>query len=542
MQLRPFATLIGLSILGSANGSPVVYGNASTPAITPTPTPTSSSDGGYASGSPTLCYNTDFVGVILDAYSGLSTDPGLQCQCLTQISNWLSTTNPGTHTLTRSIAIGVTTTTETTDGITTTITTEAVTVGTYTLTENAAPSDVVTSFVSDDITYVSPSVYIGFSSLYAYDYCGTVGQPYTNTTIAFDQDELSTVQYVEQTLTYNTTANVGTGTSTVWSTFPTTSTYYSSTTPAPLNFEVLGQNCSTISGYTYVPGNPSAEHVFGSVDPCHPVIVVPSRIKRLQPSWNTCDGNAIGGFYDPPYPLTSVSGLLPPTTTTSQPTSTQPAAPGSTATSIPQQTSTTPFLDQEPTTTASVGNPGTRTSPASETSISTATGSGSGSGSESSSGSGSTDSGSGSGSTGSGSSSGSGSNSGSDSGSDSGSGSGNTGSGSSSGSSSDSDSGSGSGSGSGSSSDSGSTGSGSDSRGGSTNTAVGSSGTGTGTGTGSGSGSGSGSSGSDSGETDGTSTISSSPGSPLATGAASRPSLMLHTSGLIALVSFLFYR
>jgi hypothetical protein len=119
------------------------------------------------------------------------------------------------------------------------------------------PSEPFLTFVS-----VSPSVYIGFSSLYAYDYCGTVGQPLTNTTIAFDQNELSTVQYVLQSYTTNVTTNIGSGTTTIWSTYSTTSTYYSSTTPAPLNYEVLGQNCSTISGYTYVPGNPSAAAVY----------------------------------------------------------------------------------------------------------------------------------------------------------------------------------------------------------------------------------------------------------------------------------------
>lgn len=161
---------------------------------------------------------------------------------------------------------------------------------------------------------VSPSVYIGFSSLYAYDYCGTVGQPLINTTVAFDQDELSTIQYVVQYTTMNETTNIGTGTSTVWSTYSTTSSYYTSTTPAPLNYEVLGQNCSTISGYTYVPGNPSAALIYScnflhscynhavtdrcyiAMDPCHPIIVVPDRIKSLQPAWNSCGSDAVGGY------------------------------------------------------------------------------------------------------------------------------------------------------------------------------------------------------------------------------------------------------
>jgi hypothetical protein len=120
----------------------VAYGNASTPAITPAPTTSRSILSGIiTSGSPTACYNTDFVGVILGAYSGLSTDQALLCQCLTQLSDWLSTTDPGTHTLTRSIPDGVTTVTETTGGVTTTLTTEIVYVETVTVTENNAGAD-----------------------------------------------------------------------------------------------------------------------------------------------------------------------------------------------------------------------------------------------------------------------------------------------------------------------------------------------------------------------------------------------------------------
>lgn len=120
----------------------MAYGNASTPAITPAPTTSRSALSGIVtSGSPTACYNTDFVGVILGAYSKLSTDQALLCQCLTQLSDWLSTTDQGTHTLTRSIPDGPTTVTETTDGVTTTLTTEAVYIETVTVTENNVGAD-----------------------------------------------------------------------------------------------------------------------------------------------------------------------------------------------------------------------------------------------------------------------------------------------------------------------------------------------------------------------------------------------------------------
>jgi hypothetical protein len=76
--------------------------------------------------------------------------------------------------------------------------------------------------------------------------------------MSFHPDELSTVQVVptaSQTVTYYTTSlSTGTGSTTDIATYY----YYTTTTPAALNYEVLGQNCSTISGYTYVPGNPTA--------------------------------------------------------------------------------------------------------------------------------------------------------------------------------------------------------------------------------------------------------------------------------------------
>jgi hypothetical protein len=118
----------------------------------------------------------------------------------------------------------------------------------------------VLSDKSNHFSSVSPSVYIGFSSLYAYDYCGTVGESFTNTTIAFDQSELSTIQFVPTTSILTLSEPVGNS----WTTYISTESYYTSTTPALLNYEVLGQNCSTIAGYTYVPGNPTAGHYFSS--------------------------------------------------------------------------------------------------------------------------------------------------------------------------------------------------------------------------------------------------------------------------------------
>lgn len=60
---------------------------------------------------------------------------------MTQLSDWLSTTDPGTHTFTRSIGTGATTETETISGSLTTFVTEVDDIQTYTITENAAAAD-----------------------------------------------------------------------------------------------------------------------------------------------------------------------------------------------------------------------------------------------------------------------------------------------------------------------------------------------------------------------------------------------------------------
>lgn len=79
---------------------------------------------------------SSFPAIVLQEYEGLSTDPALQCQCLISVNNWLSTTNPPTRTLTRTIGTGVTTFTEVTGTTTEVVTTVVNTVETATVTEN----------------------------------------------------------------------------------------------------------------------------------------------------------------------------------------------------------------------------------------------------------------------------------------------------------------------------------------------------------------------------------------------------------------------
>jgi hypothetical protein len=79
-----------------------------------------------------------------------------------------------------------------------------------------------------------------------------------------------------------------------------------------IDFRDLGQNCSTLSGYYYLAGNPSLlgevskficsfvdsgqyVDVVPAYDPCHPTIILPDRVKSLDPAWSTCLNNEIGG-------------------------------------------------------------------------------------------------------------------------------------------------------------------------------------------------------------------------------------------------------
>jgi hypothetical protein len=107
---------------------------------------------------------------------------------------------------------------------------------------------------------VSPSVYIGFTSLYAFDFCGKVGSVYTSTTVAFNPDELSSVG---PPVPYGSRVNIDTyspvsnGVTGALTTETSTQVFYTGGPPAVINYADLGQNCSTISGYTFVPGNPS---------------------------------------------------------------------------------------------------------------------------------------------------------------------------------------------------------------------------------------------------------------------------------------------
>ncbi|KAI4722381.1 hypothetical protein E4T48_01310 [Aureobasidium sp. EXF-10727] len=166
-----------------------------------------------------------------------------------------------------------------------------------------APGQPSTSINAEGFTFTSPSVYMAFSSLVASNKCGQVGDVWTNTTIAFDASEITTARPIT-TLTQYESDYVSDG-----------STYRMmgsavTTQPPPMsvNFNDVGQNCSTISGYVYWPDNPiNAANALYHDDPCHPVIMLPPRLISMQQPWvdaNCGPDPGMSGAYDPPRVLT----------------------------------------------------------------------------------------------------------------------------------------------------------------------------------------------------------------------------------------------
>ncbi|KAL7920770.1 hypothetical protein ACQKWADRAFT_149796 [Trichoderma austrokoningii] len=343
LALLALGTAVRASPFFSANGA---NGTITQPPTTTTPPPSSTDLVNVTCGTM-----SNFPGIILSEYQGLSTSHDLQCQCLEQAVSWLAITDSPTRTFFRTFGTGVTTLTETiTSGtaVTTTVITTALnSVDTeiitgnflnaatnvwygsatspccYSCTIGASTVEVfyfadqtsvssgfapVTSFVSNGYTFQSPSVYIGFSSLSAIDFCGLVGQPFTNITVGFDPGELSTILFAPETSQTDTHLDLTTGGGTITDT--ETLTFFTPIGSAALNTKDLERNCSTIQGYTYIPGNPS-NIINSSPDPCHPTIVIPDRIRSLDPAWASCISDGFGGFYDPPSALSSVTALVP---------------------------------------------------------------------------------------------------------------------------------------------------------------------------------------------------------------------------------------
>jgi hypothetical protein len=82
--------------------------------------------------------------------------------------------------------------------------------------------------------------------------------------VGFNPDELSTVIFAPSLLPPET--QVVTDATTTYTTV-VTSTFYYPAGSAALEYGDLGRNCSTISGYSYVAGNPSSALVGSRMSP-----------------------------------------------------------------------------------------------------------------------------------------------------------------------------------------------------------------------------------------------------------------------------------
>jgi hypothetical protein len=156
---------------------------------------------------------------------------------------------------------------------------------------------------------------MAFSSLVASNACGQVGDSWTNTTIAFDPTEITTARAIT-TLTQLQYVTVDDGTTfTLMGSAITTEP-----PPKSVDYNEVGQNCSTIPGYVYWPDNPvNAANALFQPDPCHPVILLPPRLLSMQRAWvgaGCGPAPGISGAYDPPRvltPLLTATSLPTPT-------------------------------------------------------------------------------------------------------------------------------------------------------------------------------------------------------------------------------------
>ncbi|KAM3418689.1 hypothetical protein BST61_g4666 [Cercospora zeina] len=188
----------------------------------------------------------------------------------------------------------------------------------------------VTAVAKDGFVFTSPTVYMAFSSLYAKNFCGTVGEIWENTTIGFHPSDISTSN--EYSFTYSSyyTTTVEGSTLTVLS-----DTKGTRLPPSPLKYGDLAQDCSTISGYVYFENNPQNDIAGGwELDPCHPVLAIPTALLNMQQAWQDAQCTVLDGYgaYDPPIALTPATAAAKPTL---------PAQPGRTHTHTETPVTTT---------------------------------------------------------------------------------------------------------------------------------------------------------------------------------------------------------
>lgn len=238
-----------------------------------------------------------------------------------------------------------------------------------------APSPPISTLInSNGFTFVSPSIYVAFSSLHASDLCGAVGQTYNATTVAFHPTDLSTsrgyhydtVLYtsfpprlydLSMTFTQATFGDQAICTDITQSFYQDLQLGGTSQFPDFTEFSDVAEFTSSFSStprWLY--------HYTVTYNPCSPLLSVPTQIYALNSLWSTC-GPGINAFFDPPRTLTPGQGLStfgPATTSNQMPsnTATTTAEAGSTPISSTASMTNTPLSD--PTT--SINPPSTTTS------------------------------------------------------------------------------------------------------------------------------------------------------------------------------------
>lgn len=141
--------------------------------------------------------------------------------------------------------------------------------------------------VLDGFTFTSPSIYVAFHSLSASDSCGYVGKTYVSTMLTFAPGELSTVQGPLYSLGVEDFS---------------TNVFNFADLPCP-PYSVMYDDW-----YKPAPG-----------DPYRPLIALPSKVRSIDPWWNTCTDAFYFTGYDPPRSLIAATEMVNPAMTAVDP-------------------------------------------------------------------------------------------------------------------------------------------------------------------------------------------------------------------------------
>ncbi|KAF2113876.1 hypothetical protein BDV96DRAFT_601338 [Lophiotrema nucula] len=217
------------------------------------------------------------------------------------------------------------------------------------------PGGAPQSFVDEvGFTFISPSVYLGITSLGATNRCGRLGPFITSTTIAFNPEEISTIYSTLLTTVCVLTDRLFHK--------PATFRVIGDKPTRPMTYSDLLQACS----WRAYPGLETsfdfplnwAMAAYGD-NPCFPLIAIPSKIRDLEPAWRTCTAyrelNYGAGWLDPPRTLHPGVALVP--TVSASTTVSDPAMTATPPPSLPQIPGPTTALEEPVTTSTSAVGP-----------------------------------------------------------------------------------------------------------------------------------------------------------------------------------------